>query len=75
MLIGTWADATWAIRFYQRHGFELVSPQEKNRIPSTYWTIPPRQIDARLKENRPRNGAFANIMKIGTLCDQANYIG
>src|SRR5215469_7215557 len=29
VLIGTWADATWAIRFYQRHGFRLVSPEEK----------------------------------------------
>jgi hypothetical protein len=45
MLIGTWADATWAIRFYQRHGFELISPQEKERVLPKYWTIPPRQIE------------------------------
>jgi Acetyltransferases len=24
VLVGTWADAQWAIRFYQRHGFRLV---------------------------------------------------
>ncbi|HEV2699531.1 MAG TPA: GNAT family N-acetyltransferase [Terriglobales bacterium] len=45
MLIGTWADATWAIRFYERHGFELISPQEKNRILPKYWTIPERQVE------------------------------
>src|SRR5207248_9633899 len=45
MLIGTWADATWAIRFYERHGFKLISPQEKNRILPKYWTIPERQVE------------------------------
>jgi hypothetical protein len=43
MLVGTWADAVWAIRFYQRHGFALVSSTEKDRLLSTYWTIPERQ--------------------------------
>jgi GNAT superfamily N-acetyltransferase len=45
MLVGTWADAEWAIRFYERHGFELVSPQRKRELLQTYWTIPDRQID------------------------------
>jgi GNAT superfamily N-acetyltransferase len=43
LLVGTWADAVWAIRCYQRHGFRLVSTSEKNRLLSTYWTIPARQ--------------------------------
>ena len=43
VLIGTWAAATWAIRFYQRHGFRLVSPDEKDRLLQTYWDIPARQ--------------------------------
>jgi N-acetylglutamate synthase-like GNAT family acetyltransferase len=43
VLIGTWADASWAIRFYEKHGFQLVGPQEKNRLLNTYWTIPDRQ--------------------------------
>jgi GNAT superfamily N-acetyltransferase len=43
LLVGTWAAADWAIRFYERHGFELVSPAEKDRLLSTYWTIPSRQ--------------------------------
>jgi len=43
LLVGTWAAAEWAIRFYERHGFRLVSPAEKDRLLSTYWTIPSRQ--------------------------------
>jgi GNAT superfamily N-acetyltransferase len=45
MLVGTWAAATWAIRFYQRHGFALVSPQRKTALLKSYWTIPERQIE------------------------------
>jgi GNAT superfamily N-acetyltransferase len=45
ILIGTWADATWAIRFYEKHGFKLVSPEEKDRLLRTYWNIPERQIE------------------------------
>lgn len=43
LLVGTWAAAHWAIRFYERHGFRLVSAQEKDRLLDTYWTIPARQ--------------------------------
>jgi N-acetylglutamate synthase-like GNAT family acetyltransferase len=43
ILIGTWAAAVWAIRFYEKHGFHLVSPQEKDRLLKRYWTIPERQ--------------------------------
>lgn len=43
MLVGTWADARWAIHFYERHGFRLVSPEEKDRLLDTYWRISPRQ--------------------------------
>ena len=45
MLVGTWAAAEWAIRFYQRHGFELVSPERKSELLRTYWDIPERQIE------------------------------
>ncbi len=45
VLIGTWADATWAIRFYQRHGFRLIDPEEKSQILKRYWTVPDRQIE------------------------------
>lgn len=45
MLVGTWAAAEWAIAFYQRHGFELVSPEGKTALLKTYWTVPDRQIE------------------------------
>jgi hypothetical protein len=46
MLVGTWAAADWAIRFYRRHGFEQVSHERKTALLKTYWTIPDRQIEA-----------------------------
>lgn len=45
LLVGTWKAATWAIRFYERHGFCLVDEAEKVRLLRRYWTVPPRQID------------------------------
>ncbi|HEV7608523.1 MAG TPA: GNAT family N-acetyltransferase [Steroidobacteraceae bacterium] len=45
MLVGTWADATWAIRFYERHGFELVPAPRAAELLKTYWNIPDRQIE------------------------------
>jgi N-acetylglutamate synthase-like GNAT family acetyltransferase len=45
VLIGTWADAVWAIHFYEKNGFRLVSTEEKNRLLKKYWTVPQRQIE------------------------------
>jgi len=45
MLVGTWSAADWAIRFYRRHGFELVSPERKTALLRAYWTIPDRQVE------------------------------
>jgi len=45
LLVGTWADATWAVRFYERHGFRLVSPAETDRLLRRYWHIPERQVE------------------------------
>jgi GNAT superfamily N-acetyltransferase len=45
LLVGTWAAADWAIGFYRRHGFELVSPERKAELLLAYWTIPERQIE------------------------------
>lgn len=44
-LIGTWQAASWAIKFYENHGFKLVSEQEKNMLLNKYWVIPQRQVD------------------------------
>ena len=45
ILIGTWADAIWAINFYKKHGFRLVSFTEKERLLRKYWMISLRQIE------------------------------
>jgi GNAT superfamily N-acetyltransferase len=45
ILVGTWAAATWAIAFYQRHGFQLLPVPSKTLLLRTYWTIPDRQIE------------------------------
>lgn len=45
MLVGTWAAADWAIRFYRRHGFELVAPERTPTLLKSYWSIPDRQIE------------------------------
>jgi N-acetylglutamate synthase-like GNAT family acetyltransferase len=45
VLIGTWAAATWAVAFYEKHGFHKVPPEEKDRLLRKYWNIPGRQIE------------------------------
>jgi len=45
ILIGTWADAHWAIRFYEKRGFTLVPFKEKNELLQKYWSIPSRQTE------------------------------
>jgi GNAT superfamily N-acetyltransferase len=45
LLVGTWADASWAILFYEKQGFRLVSSEEKDRLLRKYWSIPERQIE------------------------------
>jgi hypothetical protein len=45
-LVGTWATAEWAIRFYERHGFHQVSVLEKERLLQTYWSISLRQQES-----------------------------
>jgi N-acetylglutamate synthase-like GNAT family acetyltransferase len=45
ILIGTWADASWAVEFYRRNGFTVVPNSHKDRLLRTYWSIPARQIE------------------------------
>jgi N-acetylglutamate synthase-like GNAT family acetyltransferase len=45
ILIGTWAAAAWAIDFYRRNGFTVVSESDKDRLLRKYWSIPVRQIE------------------------------
>ena len=43
LLVGTWADARWAIALYVKHGFTLLP--NKDELLKTYWNIPQRQIE------------------------------
>lgn len=45
ILVGTWAAASWAISFYQKHGFKLVDEETKTKLLRKYWTIPKRQVE------------------------------
>ena len=45
LLMGTWADAEWAVRFYEKQGFSLVTEEEKNILLRKYWNIPERQVE------------------------------
>lgn len=45
VLVGTWATASWAVRFYEQHGFTVTTPEEKTRLLRSYWSIPDRQIE------------------------------
>ncbi len=45
VLIGTWADASWAIEFYRRHGFTVIPSPHKDALLRKYWSIPARQVE------------------------------
>jgi GNAT superfamily N-acetyltransferase len=59
ILVGTWADASWAIRFYERHGFVLTPRDETVRLLHEFWTVSERQIETSvvLKRNRGSRNA------------------
>ena len=56
MIVGTWAAAGWAIRFYRRHGFELVPRDRTAELLRTYWTIPEEQVATSVVLARPPLG-------------------
>jgi GNAT superfamily N-acetyltransferase len=53
VLVGTWAAAEWAIRFYRRHGFEPVPAAQIAPLLRAYWKIPERQIETSVVLARP----------------------
>ncbi len=57
ILVGTWKAASWAIQFYEKHGFSLISSDEKDRLLRKYWNIPERQVETsavlRFGRNKP----------------------
>ncbi|MEJ2665955.1 MAG: GNAT family N-acetyltransferase [Deinococcales bacterium] len=45
MLVGTWRAASWAVRFYETHGFRCLDTAETARLLRRYWTVSPRQME------------------------------
>ena len=46
ILVGTWARADWAIRFYENNGYQLLNPRDTARLLETFWRVPKRQAEA-----------------------------
>jgi GNAT superfamily N-acetyltransferase len=65
MLVGTWAAAEWAIRFYSRHGFGLVGPEQTATLLRRYWTIPDRQIETSVVLAKPPQWAAIGVEPSG----------
>jgi GNAT superfamily N-acetyltransferase len=60
LLMGTWKNANWAIRFYEKHGFTLVTEKEKNILLKKYWDIPVRQVETSVVlSNSPVKGLLS----------------
>jgi GNAT superfamily N-acetyltransferase len=69
ILIGTWAAARWAIRFYEKNGYVLLSREETNRLLHRFWTIPERQVVtsvvlANRKWPRPTKGSATSPPRV-----------
>jgi GNAT superfamily N-acetyltransferase len=54
ILIGTWADARWAVSFYRKNGYALLPEKQKDHVLRKYWTIPERQVEASVVLANPR---------------------
>ena len=61
VLIGTWADAGWAVAFYEKHGFRRVTFDEKERLLRRYWSIPERQVETSVVLARGDRGAASSV--------------
>jgi GNAT superfamily N-acetyltransferase len=65
LLVGTWAAATWAVRFYERHGFALVGPDRTRTLLQRYWAIPARQIETSVVLERITPASSASAASTG----------
>ena len=79
LLVGTWAAAEWAIRFYERHGFRLVSSIEKDRLLKTYWNVPLRQQETSVvlvhaRFGRPRASAHEYSTRSARVNQARNWL-
>ena len=44
LLVGTWRNATWAIKFYEKFGFILHVKEQSTLLLKKYWKITSKQI-------------------------------
>ncbi|HET6547570.1 MAG TPA: GNAT family N-acetyltransferase [Solirubrobacter sp.] len=65
LLVGTWAAAEWAIRFYERHGFQLVDAARAAALLEAYWTIPARQVETSVVLALPASRPRASVRQRG----------
>ena len=55
VLVGTWETASWAVKFYEKHGFRLLSRENTNKMLKKYWNIPKRQVETSVVLEHKRN--------------------
>jgi GNAT superfamily N-acetyltransferase len=55
ILVGTWEAVSWAVKFYEKHGFKLLSREETNNMLKMYWDIPERQVATSVVLEHKRN--------------------
>ncbi len=54
ILIGTWSAATWAIDFYEKHGYRVLERREIEHLLRKYWHIHDRQVETSVVLANPR---------------------
>jgi ketosteroid isomerase-like protein/GNAT superfamily N-acetyltransferase len=62
VLVGTWAAADWAVRFYERHGFTLLAPERSRALLQAHWSIPERQIETSVVLGNPAEANLAHVL-------------
>lgn len=75
LLVGTWAAADWAIRFYRRHGFELVPRERTAELLKRYWTIPDRQIETSVVLAKPPLAELSASYSGSGIVEEAQHLG
>lgn len=73
ILVGTWSAATWAIRFYESHGFHLVTDERKNELLRKYWTVPDRQVESSVVLSMPGDDPTTRSIGAGPAVPQFDH--
>ena len=63
ILIGTWADAHWAIKFYEKHGFSLLSKEEKDKIKRELNMSDLKDIESAMISAHDQYGVYPDDVK------------